>query len=432
MRFSASRQPSHFDQVDQGAAGSLTVAGLDINESHVRAALIGIEVGRLKILSQASSQLSPGAAVGNLGSDSAALQGACREALRLARRTDVPQPQSMVLGISSEIIRGITQMLHVERPNPRLPLVEAELDRLLLRNQAEALAAANVEIRLEHQAEEVDFQLLNSSLVGIQVDGRRTANPLNCQARSLSLEVYNAFVPRDWLTTGQQIAKHLSLNLIALAYKPFALARGLLAGQQPAELDALIINIGEHSTDLAIIREGVLNYSRHFPVGSDNFDRSLQRRLGLDRGDLAALRTPGGDFELAELGEERQARATKVLALAALVWLQGLSLSLKDLKLDSLPAKIYLSGPGAGLTCIQESLSRPNWVELVALDGPADINLLGVEAMPVVETTLKGVEVGFLATLAGLGCLAGDILNVVHNMPEGAVQDADSTASAAG
>ena len=431
MRFLASRQPVHFDQVDQDAADGLIVAGFDVGASQVQAALISIEVSRSRILSQASAQLPQASAGGDLASAPAAFQAACREALRLARRPEIPQPRSMVLGISSDMIKGVTQLLRVERPNPRLPLVEAELDKLLLQNQAEALAAANASIGLEHQAEKVEFQLLNSSLVSVQVDGRRLANPLNYQARSVSLEVYNAFVPRDWLEAGQQIAEHLNLSLIALAYRPFALAKGFLAGQPQPDLKALIINVGEHLTDLAIIEEGVLRYSQHFPLGSEHFDRCLQRRLGLDRSDLAALRAPGGDFELAELGEERQARAAKALSLAALVWLQGISLSLKDLKLGSLPAKIYLSGSGAGLSCISESLSKPNWAELVALDGPAEINRLGTGAMPSVSSELEGAEAGTLATLAGLGCLAGDILNVVQNGPEEAAQEADSAASAA-
>ena len=411
------------------AAGGLVVAGLDICDSHVRAALISIGLGRLEILSQADVALGQGSTAGDLSSDLAAYQSACRQALRLVSQQHAgSDPASIVIGLSGELIRGVTQLTQVERPNPRLPLAEAELDRLLLDNQAAALQVANADIEREQRAAEMDLQLLNSSLISVQADGRRVLNPLDSQAMKVAFEVYNVFIPNKWLQAGQKIAEHLNLNLIAMAYKPFALARGLLAGDQQELDEALIIDIGEQSTDLAVISGGVLSHSQHFPLGLQNFERNLSRHLMLDRSDLLALQTPTGNFNLAGLESEQQPRAIRALTQASLVWLQGLSLSLKDLKLERLPAKIYLSGSGGGLSCIQESLAKPNWAQLVSLAGSAEILPLDLQAMPAVESALE-VESRLLATLAGLGCLASDILNVVQNMPRSEHSNADLSAA---
>ena len=429
MRFSQPKHRLYSSQPELGAAGSLIVAGLDICDSHVRAALISVSMGKLEILSQADVALGQGSTAGDLSSDLGAYQSACRQALRLAsQQYDGPDPASIVIGLSGELVTGVTQMTRVERPNPRLPLAEAELDRLLLDNQAAALQVANTEIEREHRATEVDLQLLNSSLISVRADGRKILNPLNYQAMTVAFEVYSVFIPSKWLQAGQKIAEHLSLNLIAMAYKPFALARSLLVGSSQQANEALIIDVGEESTDLAVISGGVLSHSQHFSLGLRSFEHSLGRQLMFDRSDLLALQTPAGDFDLAGLDSEQRSRANRALATASLVWLQGLSLSLKDLKLEHLPAKIYLSGPGGGLSCIQEGLSRPNWAQLVSLTGPAEILPLNLEAMPVVESAL-GVETRLLATLAGLGCLASDILNVVQNMPKPEHSDADLPAA---
>ena len=429
MRFSQPKHRLYFSQPDAGVAGELVIAGLDICDSHVRAALISIGLGRLEILSQADVALGQGSATGDLSSGLAAYQSACRQALRLVSQQHTgADPASIVIGLSGELIKGMTQMTRVERPNPRLPLAEAELDRLLLDNQAAALQAANAEIEREQRAAEIDLQLLNSSLISVRADGRRVLNPLDYQAMTVAFEVYSVFIPHKWLQAGQKIAEHLNLNLIAMAYKPFALARGLLAGSRQKLDEALIINVGEQSTDLAIISGGVLSYSRHFPLGLRNFERSLGRYLMFDRSDLLALQTPAGDYNLASLESEQQSRATRALAQTSLVWLQGLSLTLKDLKLERLPGKIYLSGSGGSLGCIRESLAKPNWAQLVSLDGPAEILPLDLQAMPAVESAL-GVESRLLATLAGLGCLASDILNVVQNMPRPEHSDADLPAA---
>ena len=429
MRFSQPKHRLYFSQSDTGTASGLVIAGLDICDSHVRAALISIGLGRFEILSQADVALGRGSTVGDLSSDLAAYQSACRQALRLVSQQHAgSDPASIVIGLSGELIRGVTQSTQIERPNPRLPLAEAELDRLLLDNQAAALQAANADIEREHRATEIDLQLLNSSLISVQADGHRVSNPLNYQAMTVAFEVYNVFIPHKWLQAGQKIAEHLSLNLIAMAYKPFALARGLLAAGRKELDEALIIDIGEQLTDLAIISGGVLSHSRHFPLGLQNFERSLGRHLMLDRSDLLALQTPAGDFNLAGLESEQRPRAARALAQASLIWLQSLSLSLKDLKLKSLPAKIYLGGPGGGLECIWESLAKPNWAQLVSLAEPAEILSLDLQAMPAVESALE-VESRLLATLAGLGCLASDILSVVQNMPQPKHSDADLSAT---
>ena len=418
MRFSSSRHHRYLSPPGSDAGGNLIIAGLDIYDSYVKAALIAIELNRLKILSQADFPLIRSVPSGDLSVNLGAFQNTCRQALNQAQTGVNGRAQAVVIGLSGDLIRGVTQTTSIERPNPRLPLSEQELDRLLLSNQMEALQVANTEIQREYRTDETKLQLLNSSLISVQTDGHKVLNPLNQQAITISLEVYSVFIPQKWLEAGQQIAEDLNLNLIALAYKPFALARGLLvSGKKKHALDALIIDIGEKASDLAIIQGGVLSHSRHFPVGLQNFMLALKRHLSLDASDLAALQTAAGDIDLARLDKEQRPRAQKILALTVLVWLQGLSLRLKDLKLEQLPAKIYLSGPGAGLSCIKESLLKSHWAKLVSLAGPAEVEILDFEAVLGIESTLK-TEPNFLATLVGLGCLASDILNVVQNTPQ--------------
>ena len=419
MRFSSSRHHRYLSQPNLDTGGNLVIAGLDIYDTYVKAALIAVELDRLKVLSQADFPLIRSVPSGDLSVNLGAFQNTCREALNLAQAGIISRPQSVVIGLGGDFIRGVTQTTSIERPNPRLPLSESELDRLLLSNQMEALQVANAEIQREYRMDETQLQLLNSSLISIQTDGHKVLNPLNQQAMTVVLDVYSVFIPQKWLEAGQQIAEDLNLNLIALAYKPFALARGLLVGGKKQALDALVIDIGEKASDLAVIRGGILTHSRHFPVGLQNFMLALKRHLSFDASDLAALKTATGDIDLARLDKEQRQRAQKILGLTVLVWLQGLSLRLKDLKLEQLPAKIYLSGPGAGLSCIKESLLRSNWAKLVSLAGPAEIEILDLEAILGVESVLE-TETNFLATLVGLGCLASDILNVVQNIPQAA------------
>ena len=113
---------------------------------------------------------------------------------------------------------------------------------------------------------EIDLKLLNISFISFTIDGRSVANPLNSQTAKVAVRLYNVFIPGTWLNFIQKTTESLGLNLIALAYKPFALTKGLSV-RQGDNLDALIINVEDEITDVGLIQANTLICSKNFSLG---------------------------------------------------------------------------------------------------------------------------------------------------------------------
>ena len=414
MRLANGRHCSYFSQPDPlSSATALVVAGLDVNVRSVRAALIQLDMNDVRIISQAEVVFPKGIEPGD-SSSSVIFQSSCRRALKMVQEGHPASPQSVAVSLSGDLIKGVTQKIEVKRPEPRRPLSSKEIDGLLLKNQTAALKQAAAELQLENPDLEIDLKLLNSSFISFMIDGRVVANPLNHQAAEVSIRLYNVFIPDNWLAFIQKATESLDLNLIALAYKPFALTRGLSGDQTNADLNALIINIEDEMTDVGLIRSGTLICSKNFSLGWRAFERALGRGLDLDQTIVIGLKNEEGDFNFSSLDKEMRPRAEKILNHTAYVWLQGLILILKDFRADEESAKVYFSGSGAGFKILQTAVRKVAGDSMLGLNQEVEISVLGLSKLVQSDTTLKFRDEFSLATLAGLGRLAGDILNVIQ------------------
>ena len=417
MRLAKGKYYSYFDGSEPStSAASLVVAGLDINIRSVRAALIELDMSDVKIINQVEVFFPKGIDPGDSNS-LVIFKNSCQRALKMVRQESAADPQSVVVSLSGHLIKGITQMIEVNRPNPRLPLSSQEIDGLLLKNQTAALRRAITELRLENPEMEIDLKLLNSSFISFTIDGRSVANPLNSQTAKVAVRLYNVFIPGTWLNFIQKTTESLGLNLIALAYKPFALTKGLSV-RQGDNLDALIINVEDEITDVGLIQANTLICSKNFSLGWQSFERALGRNLNLDQAVVIGLKNEYGDFDFSSLDKETRARAEKVLNHTAYIWLQGLILILKDFQASELPTKVFFSGAGAGLKILHAAVQK------IAADSTLGLNQqMTVEILRLAGSAQAGPELKFrdelsLTTLAGLGRLAGDILNVIQKVPE--------------
>ena len=128
MRLAKGKYYSYFDGSEPStSAASLVVAGLDINIRSVRAALIELDMSDVKIINQVEVFFPKGIDPGDSNS-LVIFKNSCQRALKMVRQESAADPQSVVVSLSGHLIKGITQMIEVNRPNPRLPLSSQEID----------------------------------------------------------------------------------------------------------------------------------------------------------------------------------------------------------------------------------------------------------------------------------------------------------------
>ena len=76
------------------------------------------------------------------------------------------------------------------------------------------------------------YRLVNSALVGIEIDGYKVTNPIGFQGRDVVVQLYTAFAPLVHIGALERTAHELDLDLLAVAAEPFAVARSVI-GDDP-------------------------------------------------------------------------------------------------------------------------------------------------------------------------------------------------------
>lgn len=93
-----------------------------------------------------------------------------------------------------------------------------------------------------------------------------------------SMEVMLVAAAKNLVNTYMQVLEKAGLEVIALETELMATARAII----PAEVTlSLIVDVGSKSTDLGIVSNGQMMFSRTIPTAGDAFTRSIETAVGL-------------------------------------------------------------------------------------------------------------------------------------------------------
>ena len=166
------------DRVRSAARGGTppAIAALDIGTEFAKALVVTVERdfgGRLIGTVRGTGRTRQGLAHMQSGtvSDIDAVVANCRVAMDEARAMAELKPMAAVIGIAGELVKGTTATLATRRDDPRRPLDEPELDRLVRRAQDHALREAEERIRWESGVDRLEVRLVHAAIVEMTIDG---------------------------------------------------------------------------------------------------------------------------------------------------------------------------------------------------------------------------------------------------------------------
>ena len=210
------------DRVRGAARGGSApaIAALDIGTEFAKALVLSVErdeEGRLTGIVRGSGRQRQGLAHMQSGtvSDIDAVVANSRAAMDEARAEAGRTPVATVIGIAGELVKGATSSLTTRRDDPRRPLDEAELERLVRRAQDRALADAEERIRWESGVDRLDVRLVHAAIVEMTIDGYPVSNPIGFSGAQVELQVFNAFAPMVHLGALQSVADALGSSCSA-------------------------------------------------------------------------------------------------------------------------------------------------------------------------------------------------------------------------
>ena len=156
------------------------------------------------------------------------------------------------------------------------------------------------------------------------------------------------------------IADELGLELLSIAAEPYAVARSV-DYDDVLDFNAIFIDIGGGTSDIAVVRNGGLEGTKMFAFGGRAFTKKLAQELGVPFEEAENLKI---SYAEGKLGADVTEKIDKILANDCQVWLGGVELSLAEFaESDVLPSKILLCGGGSALPGIKKALSSQEWVK---------------------------------------------------------------------
>jgi len=197
---------------------------------------------------------------------------------------------------------------------------------------------------------------------------------------AVPLRVLLVTVPNDVINQYQRIAQGAGLKIIALEAEVFAILRALIKYQDKSNVICLI-DIGERSSTINIVSQGILKVSHSLDASGENFTQALTSALGIEKRKASAIKYVYG------MSEKNQ-EIKKILLPKAELILRKTKNVFNELyaKDKEVPGKVILSGGGVAMPGLVEYFSQ-------SLDIPIEVAnpFIDIAIPPSLEGILKNL-----------------------------------------
>ncbi len=284
----------------------------------------------------------------------------------------IKKVKKAIVGIAGELVKGTTTTVHYERGNIESRIDFPELKNIIQKVQTKAYERIQEQISWE-TGQDIDVKLINAAIVDVRIDGYQVTNPIGFQGKDVSVSIFNAYAPMIHLGALQAIADELRIDLLSIAAEPYAVARSI-DYDDALDFNAIFIDIGGGTTDIAVVRNGGLEGTKMFAFGGRAFTKKLVQELRIDFDEAEELKIR---YAQGKLGSDVSLKVEQILQSDCAVWLSGVELSLAEFAgSDVLPSKILLCGGGSGLPGIKKVLLSTDWVRSLPFAKAPVVNYL--------------------------------------------------------
>jgi cell division protein FtsA len=335
------------------------IVGLDVGTEYVKALIgrVGNDTIEIIGVGRAHQQLSDMQA-GAIADISSVVTN-CDKALAMAEEQAGVSARTAVIGIAGELVKGTTTTVRITRKQPDKALDLTEVERIIKLVQERAQIKAKKDLAWELGGKEVEVRLVNSALVGIEIDGYKVTSPIGFQGKDVVVQLYTAFAPMIHIGALERTAQQLDLDLLAVAAEPFAVARSLIGNDANATMSAVLMDIGGGTTDIAVVNEGGVQGTKMFGIGGRAYTRALERELNVSFQQAEEFKIGLSEGRIAK---SKVATVEGTLHKTLDVWVSGVELALSEFtKLDHLPHRFFLCGGGSSLDMIMDKLQSNDW-----------------------------------------------------------------------
>lgn len=387
------------------------IVALDIGTEYIKALIGKIDGDEIEIIGVGRAHQELADMQAGAIADISGVVDNCEAALNKAERMAGVDAEDVVIGIAGELVKGTTTTIRFKRANPKNEISIDEMDLIIKKVQQRAETDAKHSLALELGSDDVDVRLVNSALVAIEIDGYKVSNPIGFQGRDVAIQLYTAFAPMIHIGALERAAEMLSLNLIAVAAEPFAVARSVIGADASSTLSAVLIDVGGGTTDIAVVNEGGVEGTKMFGIGGRSFTRSVANEFGVefDKGEEIKLAIGSQKTPIS-----KKKKAEEALGKTLSVWQTGVELALGEFEsLDHLPNAVLLCGGGASLDLLVDQLADSNWYKHLPFTKKPKVTHIQPEQVPGIVDKTSAIQDHTYITAMGLLRVGLDTLSGV-------------------
>ena len=340
-----------------------TLLSLDVGTSTVKACAFKIEAGKVVVLGYGKalqqSDAMKGAMIINLQNVIENCDLAIGEAVREIQNQ---LPRKMIIGIAGELVRGVPIVAKYEREKPDEKIGPEEIDSVFEKVRKSAFNDVKSEIADETGLLDEQIEELGSVINDTYIDGFRVINPLNYKGKSVNFRVFSTFAPSIHVNSLKTIPQSLGFEVLDIIVEPYALTRAFEGGLSD-NFDAIYIDVGGGTTDIAIVQKGGIIGTKMMAFGGRVFTKRIETYKGLDYRKAEKYKI---SYSERELPQSETTEIQKLFEQDAKLWVKGVEIALKEFDdVEIFPSKILLCGGGALLPEIKKALSEHPWLQLL-------------------------------------------------------------------
>jgi len=191
-------------------------------------------------------------------------------------------------------------------------------------------------------------------------------------------------VPNELIAQYQKIANSVGLKIVALEAEVFALVRALIKYQDKSNVVCLV-DIGDRSTTITIVAQGILKASYSFDVSGEDFTNVISEQFKIEKKKAETIKKIYGFTD-------QEPSIKKIIMPVGEAILGKIKSIFDEVYLEDKERvdKVILAGGGSGLIGFADYLSTE-------LDLPVELAnpFLDIAYPPTLEDTLKKLGFGF-------------------------------------
>lgn len=285
---------------------------------------------------------------------------------------DVGKPNKCIIGLSGELVLGVSVSVDVEREDPYEAVTKAELQEIIQKVVTQTFESGKSGIAEEAGLEVDMIDEAGTYIDAIYLDNQPIKNPVGFAGKDMLFKVFTTFAPSLQIQSSKNIAQHFELSLDRLMVEPYAIAKSI-TGIKDLDDGGIIVDIGAGTTDVAVVKNDEVQAIRMFGLGGRSLTRRIVTKLSIDFHEAEELKI---GYSNGSISEAQTIEIRKIISEEIRLWITGLEVALEDMELEKYPSRFLLCGGGSNLQDITQAIMEYSWNQELNFDKHPGVLLL--------------------------------------------------------